>query len=243
MNGQPFPPSLLRLYPRVTLTSGNPRFSLQNVNTNPLPDGCVCWIEAEQIDFRFRRTSVTPPGPDVVQPSAGPGRWHRETGGIEVLDEGFSLGTFTKLNFQGAGVTAIAGPPGQADVTIPGGGGGVSAVQDTFACPAGVAVRDAVYLSAADTVDQADANDASKQPLIGIVDSKPGALTAIVTFYGVVTGFVGLTPGATYYLSETLGQITTTAPVNPGSIVQRVGFAKNATTLIVFTDRDWVQLD
>jgi hypothetical protein len=244
MNGQPFPPSLLRLYPRVTLTSGDPRFSLQNVNTFILPDGCVCWIEAEQVDFRFFRTSVAPPGPDVVQPSAGPGRWHRElAGGMEVLDEGISLGFFTKMNFQGAGVTALAGPPGQVDVTIPGGGGGgTAAVQGTYTCDPGVAVLDAVFLSAADTVDKADADDASKQPLIGIVDSKPGVATAIVTYYGEVTGFVGLVPGDTYYLGLLPGTITNVAPSSPGDIVQRIGFAKDATTLILMVDRDWTLL-
>lgn len=246
MSGQPFPPTLLRLYPRLTLTSGNPSFQLQNVITFPLADGCLCWVEAEQDDFRFLRTSTTPPGPNVVEPIAGPGRWHRVTstgGAITVLDEGVSLGSFTAINFQGAGVSAAAGPPGQVDVTIPGGGGGsASAVQGTYTCPAGVAVLDAVYLSAAGAVDQADADDVSKQPLIGIVASKPGATTAIVTYYGELGGFVGLTPGDTYYLSTTPGQITNVAPGNPGDIVQRIGFAKDATTLMVMVDRDWTQL-
>lgn len=244
MSGQPFPATLLRLYPRETTTAGNPRFSLQNVNTFMLPDGCLCWVEAEQEDFRFLRTSTAAPSVDVIQPSAGPGRWHRvsSAGGIEVLDEGVSMGVFTAMNFQGAGVTALAGPPGQVDVTIPGGGGGTAAVQGTYSCPAGVNPLDAVYLSAADNVDLADADDASKQPLIGIVDSKPGATTAIVTYYGEVSGFVGLTPGDTYYLSITPGQITNVAPSNPGEIVQRIGFAKSATVLMVMVDRDWTVL-
>lgn len=240
MPGQPFPPSLLRLYPRATLT-GDPRFSLQNVNTFILPDGCVCWVESEQADFRLRRTSTTAPGPTVVQPSAGPGRWHLAAAGIEVLDEGVSLGTFEALNFQGAGVTALPGPPGQVNVTIPGGGSG-GVVSGTYTCPAGINPLDAVYLSAADNVDLADADDASKQPLIGIVDSKPAATTALVTYYGEVSGFVGLVPGDTYYLSITPGQITNVAPSNPGEIVQRIGFARSATVLMVMVDRDWTLL-
>ena len=183
------------------------------------------------------RTGVLGRGTPRVPPGGGAG------GAIEVLDEGISLGTFTKINFTGAGVTAAPGPPGQVDVTIPGGGGGVaSAVQGTYTCPAGVAVLDAVYLSGAGAVDLADADDVSKQPLIGIVDSKPGATTAIVTYYGEVSGFVGLTPGDTYYLSITPGQITNVAPVNPGEIVQRIGFAKSATVLVVMVDRDWTVL-
>lgn len=183
------------------------------------------------------RTGVLGRGTPRVPPGGGAG------GAIEILDEGVSLGTFTKINFVGAGVSAAAGPPGQADVTIPGGGAGTAAVlSSVYACPVGVAVRDAVYLSAADGVDQADSDDSSKQPLIGIVVSKPSAITAIVAYYGEVTGFVGLTPGATYYLGTVPGTITTVAPTTPGNIVQRIGFARSATTLVVFTDRDWTEI-
>lgn len=162
---------------------------------------------------------------------------------LEVLDEGVSLGTFDKMNFVGAGVTAADAGGGQVDVTIPGGGGGTAAIlSGVYSCPAGVAVRDAVYLTGADAVDQADSDDSLKQPLIGVVDSKPSAVTCIVAYYGEVTGFAGLTPGATYYLGTTPGTITTTAPSTPGNIVQRMGFARNATTLVVMTDRDWTEI-
>lgn len=47
---------------------------------------------------------------------------------VEVLDEGVSLGTGTrKLNFVGSGVTAAPGGPGQVDITVSAGGGGVPA--------------------------------------------------------------------------------------------------------------------
>ena len=42
----------------------------------------------------------------------------------------------------------------------------------------------------------------------------------------------GLTPGAIYYLATTAGAITTTAPSSTGNIVQHVGKAFDATTLI-----------
>lgn len=45
-------------------------------------------------------------------------------GSIDVEDEGGALGTFTTLNFTGAGVTATNGGGGTVDITIPGGGGG-----------------------------------------------------------------------------------------------------------------------
>ena len=45
-------------------------------------------------------------------------------------------------------------------------------------------------------------------------------------------GFTGgLTPGAVYYLSETAGRITATAPVTIGAFVTPIGHALNATTL------------
>lgn len=56
---------------------------------------------------------------------------------------------------------------------------------------------------------------------------------------GRVTGLLddlgaALTPGARYYLSETVaGKITSTPPVLPGSLVRRIGWADSASSLIV----------
>lgn len=249
MSFQQFPSPLLRLSPRLTLSGDGS--SLANINTFILADGALCWVigAAPADDFRLLKTDATPPdGINVIAPIAGPGRWHRVTtggggGSIDVLDEGVSIGTFTALNFVGAGVTAAPGAPGEADIVIPGGGGGTGAVlSSVYSCDPGVSVLDAVYLSAADTVALADSDDAMKQPLIGIVESKPTAVTCVVAYYGEVTGFVGLTPGATYFLGTVPGTITTVAPSTPGNIVQRIGFARNATTLVVFTDRDWTEI-
>jgi hypothetical protein len=115
-------------------------------------------------------------------------------------------------------------------------------VSGLYSCPAGVLVTDAVYLSGAGAVDKADSDDASKQPLIGIVTAKPTATTCVVTNYGEANVFVGLVVGATYYLGTVPGTITTAAPSTPGNIVQRIGFAKSTTTLVVFTDRDWTEI-
>ena len=113
----------------------------------------------------------------------------------------------------------------------------------TYTCPVGVAVRDVVYLSAADNCDLADADDSLKQPVIGIVNNKIDPTTCDVQYNGEIGGFVGLTAGVTYFLSTTPGQITVTPPSGPpGAIVQRVGFAKNTTTLVILVDRDIVIL-
>jgi hypothetical protein len=48
---------------------------------------------------------------------------------------------------------------------------------------------------------------------------------------GKSKGYVGLTKGGTVY-SAGSGQITQTAPTTPGQLVQAVGFAPDATTVI-----------
>jgi len=112
-----------------------------------------------------------------------------------------------------------------------------------YNCSAGVNVGDAVNCDAADTVEKADASVIGDRPVIGIVHSKPTATTCYVQYYGECALFSGLTPQATYYLSDTTpGGITTTAPTAQGSIVQEVGFARNATTLVILIDPDYTKL-
>lgn len=100
-------------------------------------------------------------------------------------------------------------------------------------CLAGDAVGDAVYISAANTVAKADADDTSKLPAIGLIVSKQAATSCTVRFSGLVTGLVGLTAGAVYYLSAaTAGAITATPPAAPNATP--VGIAVSTTTLFVF---------
>ena len=106
----------------------------------------------------------------------------------------------------------------------------------------GTSLNDIVYLSDTDTVESGDADDVAKQPVVGFVKDKPTTTTATVKYSGELTGFTGLVAGTTYFLSTTPGQITATPPVALGSIVQRVGFAKNSTTLVIMVDRDFVIL-
>jgi hypothetical protein len=119
---------------------------------------------------------------------------------------------------------------------------GLTGAGEPYNCSTGIAVRDAVYLSGSDTIDLAQADVVSERPVIGFVLSKPTSTSAIVQYTGEIVGFSGLTPGATYWLSETPGQITTTAPITQGSIVQEVGWARNATTLVINVNRDFVVL-
>jgi hypothetical protein len=126
---------------------------------------------------------------------------------------------------------------------IPIGGVGITGLSEPYLCPSGVQVGDAVYLSGADSVDQAQADVATDRPVIGVVRIKPDSTHAIVQYYGECPLFGGLLAGKTYYLSATTpGGITDVAPSSDGNIVQKIGFARNATTLVVFIDSNFVQL-
>lgn len=99
-----------------------------------------------------------------------------------------------------------------------------------YTCLAGVTVGQAVKVSASDTVAVTDASSAAGEAQ-GIVVLKPTTTSAVVVWGGAASVFSGLTPGADYWLSDTPGAITASAPTATGSIQQRVGTAKNATTL------------
>jgi len=116
------------------------------------------------------------------------------------------------------------------------------AVSGTYACSTNVNVNDVVYLTSSDYVDQAYAFEPFAQPVIGVVQSKPSLTQAVVMYYGELTGQSGLITTATYYLDVIPGKYSATPPSNPGNIVQKLGFAKDATTLVLLIDRDFVVL-
>lgn len=61
-----------------------------------------------------------------------------------------------------------------------------------------------------------------------------GRLTLPTEIWDSVTGqFGGLTPGAVYYLSNVVGQLTTTMFTTPGAFVVQVGIALDAGTLLL----------
>ena len=124
-----------------------------------------------------------------------------------------------------------------------GGGSGDALVDPTlYTCPLTVAVRDAVYLSGPGAVDRADADSPATFPCIGFVSSKPTPSTCTVLIAGKLSGFTGLNPGATYYIATIPGQITDTPPVDPGDVVQKIGWARDSSDLVVQVDRDYTIL-
>jgi hypothetical protein len=60
-----------------------------------------------------------------------------------------------------------------------------------------------------------------------------GATSGEIVTFGSLEGFVGLTPGAVYYLNTVDGGITATPPSAGGTIKQKVGRAMSATKLMV----------
>lgn len=95
---------------------------------------------------------------------------------------------------------------------------------------------DAVYLSSSTTWSQADATaEATSSDALGIRVSATEVLTL-----GVYTTS-GLTAGSIYYVSETTGAITATAPSTSTSIVRVIGYALSTTELFVNPDQTWVE--
>lgn len=162
--------------------------------------------------------------------------------GFQVLQGGVPIMTATTLNFA-AGATVVDAGGGQADVTNTGGGGG-----EDFAATCLVAhtVGQIVYLTGAagPAVDLALAVHPSVTfPAIGFIAVKSTPTTCVVKTDGELSGFAGLTPGVVYYLDPTTpGAITNVAPVAAGQVVQKVGQAKDATTLLINLDDDFTEL-
>lgn len=91
---------------------------------------------------------------------------------------------------------------------------------------------DFVYFNSIGNVLKADATAIGKQARGYVIAGVTNGSQATVYFDDTNGVLTGLTPGATYYLSPTTpGAVTETAPTLSTQIVQRLGFASNATTL------------
>jgi len=98
----------------------------------------------------------------------------------------------------------------------------------------GVAIRDVVYISAADTVLPASASAAGTAQAMGFAVAAAAAAGAVsIQENGVMAGFTGLTAGARYYLNTTAGAVTSTIPSGTGNTIVQVGYAKSATAMHV----------
>lgn len=94
-----------------------------------------------------------------------------------------------------------------------------------------------VYIASDGFVDHADANVSALATMaIGVAVASNDGETAIVAgepvtvcVFGPVSGFVGMTPGASHYVSDTVGRLDDAA----GTFDRIVGYAERATVLFV----------
>lgn len=90
------------------------------------------------------------------------------------------------------------------------------------------------------TARKADADN--NMPVHGYVTQAVTSPAAVdVYFDGIISGFVGLTPGARQYLSTTAGGRTETPPSGSTNLVQYIGLAVSATE-IEFDPEDYIRL-
>lgn len=110
---------------------------------------------------------------------------------------------------------------------------GVGQDSTTATAAEALAAGDLVYFNGTGGVLKADATVIAKQARGYVLSSVLNAATATVFYDDSNTAVTGLTPGATYYLSNTPGGITVTPTTVAGQIAQEVGFAVSATLLRV----------
>lgn len=89
-----------------------------------------------------------------------------------------------------------------------------------------------IYIDGAGEVALASAATGGNKARGYVLTAAAAAANVIVYFEGQITGLSGLTPGGTYFLSDTAaGGITATAPTDTGELLQSIGQAINATTI------------
>lgn len=152
---------------------------------------------------------------------------------IDLATSGVSAGTYTSVTVDTYGRVTSGSTASAATVTDTAQNGEASAI----------AICRAVYSSGADAVKLANANSSATTNVVGLVSalSIASSATGAIAFAGVLTATAvqwdavtgqsgGLTPGATYFLSNTTnGALTTTAPTS-GHVVP-VGIAFGTTRM------------
>lgn len=105
-------------------------------------------------------------------------------------------------------------------------------IVNTYTAGEDLVTSEVVYISAANTVMKADASVVAKTLVIGCVaDGALNTTPVPIQSEGVLSGFVGLTAGSRYFLSDTAGAVTATAPTGIGHSIVQIGYAKSATAM------------
>jgi hypothetical protein len=106
-------------------------------------------------------------------------------------------------------------------------------IRSQWNCPPSLAVGDPAYVLL-NTAYLADCSDINKMPIRGVVLSKPSPTTCILAHSGRVRiiGW-GLTQGAEYFVGVGTIDVQSALPTADGTIIQSVGVAEDADTLMV----------
>jgi len=105
-----------------------------------------------------------------------------------------------------------------------------------FSVPVSSAIRNLVYATGSNEANIADNTSVATAPVVGVIIEKPSTATATLAFFGVITGFTGLTPGDDLFLGVSGGLITPPLPTTPGTVIQKIGQVLSATTILFDPD-------
>lgn len=142
----------LLLSPRLVATGAPASSSLENINTNVLGDGALCYVIGGpgQGEWQLQKGSTnTPDGTTIVAPTAGPGRWFKKSssGVGPIVPNSNPPNTF--LNSQGEWLVP-GNPPGEAlELWVDGTNGtltGTGTQLDPFLTLAQVATRVGMFV-------------------------------------------------------------------------------------------------
>lgn len=100
----------------------------------------------------------------------------------------------------------------------------------------GITAGDVVYISANDTILPANATSLSTAKAIGIAAANISAGNSgqILMSGSIAEGVLtGATAGNVYWLDTNAGAITNTAPTGSGNVILKIGYAVNATDLLI----------
>lgn len=127
----------------------------------------------------------------------------------------------------------------QAGDTLGGPVAEVDLIALTNSDAASTAIGDVMYIFGADAVKKAKADAAATAEAFYFATAViTSAATGNFQSAGVLAGMSGLTPGATYYLSQTTaGLMTVTPPSTVGQYVVRLGKALSATEFEIRVER------
>lgn len=135
------------------------------------------------------------------------------------------------------------GPPGPSGSGGGGGGSSTFAAENTGAVNFAIGMPVAVKLSPAG-VERASAANGSKPcvglaslgSIVGVSEDVQFAGTITKANWTAITGSASLSPNSDYYLSATPGMLTNSPPSTTGQVVQQVGRAITANTLLIEID-------